>query len=357
VLGGLFKKKEKRSKRVAAIVRYHEEMHLPPPPELVEVAKKVGVAAPSYTEPRPVVPEQVPSLPEPVKVADKKASVTPSYAPPRPVEPESEQAPTESEHEKVSDSEDWVSPSYARSRTVTLDPQGLMSNRCVGYLCGSYEAESYKVLRTKLLQLTGGQGGTTIMITSALPGEGKTLTAINLAFTFAKEYNQTVLLVDSDLHKQKVREYLGFESDRGLVDYLLNKSSLADIIVWPSVEKFTVISGGRSVTTSSELLGSPRMKKLVKDLKNRYPDRYVFFDVAPVLAGADALAFAPQVDYIILVVRAGSTSIEDVRLALDLLPRKKILGFVLNRADQKDMASRYRAYKDGEGSLRRQDTQ
>jgi len=72
----------------------------------------------------------------------------------------------------------------------------------------------------------------------------------------------------------------------------------------------------------------------VKDLKSRYPDRYVFFDVAPVLAGADALAFAPQVDYIILVVQAGSTSIEDVKLALDLLPRKKVLGVVLNRADQ-----------------------
>ena len=71
------------------------------------------------------------------------------------------------------------------------------------------------------------------------------------------------------------------------------------------VEKFTVISGGRPVTTSSELLGSPRMKGLVKDLKGRYPDRYVFFDVPPVLAGADALAFAPQVDHIILVVRAG----------------------------------------------------
>jgi len=313
------------------------------------------VQPPSYTPPRPVAPEpeKTPLRTEPVRVVEKEAMASPAYTPPRPVAPVPEQPPPEPEPVKSPDREDWVSPSYARSRTVTLDPKGLMSNRCVGYLCGSYEAESYKVLRTKLLQLTGGQGGTTIMITSALPGEGKTLTAINLAFTFAKEYNQTVLLVDSDLHKQKVREYLGFESDRGLVDYLQNRAALADIIVWPSVEKFTVISGGRPVTTSSELLGSPRMKKLVKDLKNRYPDRYVFFDVAPVLAGADALAFAPQVDYIILVVRAGSTSIEDVKLALDLLPRKKILGFVLNRADQSDMISRYSVYKKGAESSKR----
>jgi len=185
------------------------------------------------------------------------------------------------------------------------------------------------------------------MITSALPGEGKTLTAINLSLTFAKEYNQTVLLVDSDLHKQNVHERLGFESDRGLAEYLLNGTALADLIVWPGVEKFTVISGGKTVMASSELLGSPRMKDLVKDLKSRYPDRYVFFDVAPVLAGADALAFAPQVDYIILVVQAGSTSMEDAKLALDLLPRNKVLGVVLNRAHQANLTSRYYTYKQG----------
>ena len=236
-----------------------------------------------------------------------------------------------------------------------LNPKQLLANRCVGYLCGSYESESYKVLRTRLLQKTGEQGGTTIMITSALPGEGKTLTAVNLSLTFAKEYDQTVLLVDSDLHKQSVHECLGFESDRGLADYLLNGTALADLIVWPGVEKFTVISGGRTVMTSSELLGSPRMKGLVKELKGRYPDRYVFFDVPPVLAGADALAFAPQVDHIILVVRAGSTSIEDVKLALDLLPRNKVLGVVLNRADQADLTSRYYTYKQGQGGSRRQE--
>ena len=347
MLSELFKKKDKRSKRVAAIVKYHDEMNLPPPPELLEVAKKEGlVVAP--------VPEQAHPAPEPLKVPDKEGLVSPPYTQSRPVVPDSGQAPPAPEPVKVPDKEDWVSPSYARSRTVVLDPKELIENRCVGYLCGSYEAESYKVLRTKLLQMTGGQGGTTIMVTSALPGEGKTLTAINLALTFAKEYGQTVLLVDGDLHKQKVREYMGFESERGLAEYLLNRTGLADIIVWPGVEKFTVISGGRPVTASSELLGSPKMKKLVKDLKSRYPDRYVFFDVAPVLTGADALAFAPQVDYIILVVRAGSTSIEDVKLALDLLPRKKVLGFVLNRAEQTDQIRRYYAYKEGAGGSKPQ---
>lgn len=249
--------------------------------------------------------------------------------------------PPPPELQKVTEKEGWVSPAYTRSRAIALDPKQVLANRCVGFACGSYEAESYKVLRTHILQKTGENGGTTVMITSALPGEGKTLTSINLAFTFSKEFKQTVLLVDSDLRQQRVHEYLGYESGKGLRDYLVDGTPLSELIVWPGVEKFTVISGGKTVMASSELLSSPRMRDLVKDLKSRYPERYVFFDVAPVLAGADAQAFAPQVDYIILVVRAGVTSIEDVKQALDLLPREKILGVVLNGAEQPEMIKEY----------------
>jgi len=352
MLGEMFKKKDNRSNRVAAIVKYYEDMQLSPPPELVEVAEKEGwfvpdaKQAPPAAEPVTVQEKEGWELPpEPVKVEGKESEVSPAYTPSRPVVADAKQASPAPKPVKVEGKEGWVSPSYTHSRQVVLNPQQLLANRCVGYLCESYESEPYKVLRTRLLQKTGEQGGTTIMITSALPGEGKTLTAINLSLTFAKEYNQTVLLVDSDLRKQSVHECLGFESDKGLADYLVNGAALADLIVWPGVEKFTVISGGKTVMASSEMLSSPRMRDLVKDLKGRYPDRYVFFDVPPVLAGADALAFAPQVDYIILVVRAGSTSMEDVRLALDLLPRKKVLGVVLNRADQVNLISRYHTHK------------
>ena len=229
-----------------------------------------------------------------------------------------------------------ISPSCTQSRLVKLDPRQLLDNRCVGfqYMCGSYESECYKVLRTQILLKTGEKGGTTIMITSALPGEGKTLTSINLALSFTEQYNHTVMLVDSDLRQQKVHEYLGYESSKGLADYLLNGTPMTDLIVCPDVEKLTVISGGTTVMASSELLSSPKMKDLVKDLKNHYPESYVLFDVAPVLAVADAQAFAPQVDYIVLVVRAGSTSIADIKKALALLPPEKILGFVLNRAEE-----------------------
>jgi non-specific protein-tyrosine kinase len=171
----------------------------------------------------------------------------------------------------------------------------------------------------------------TVMVTSASPNEGKTVTAVNLAATFAREYNHTVLLVDADLRMQMVHRYLGYDSSLGLLDYLEDKASMNDIITWPGIEKFTIISGNRVVDDSSELIGSPRMQTLMDELKNRYDDRYVIFDVPPILDMADALTFAPLVDCIIIVVGAGTTIKQNLKEALALLPQDKIAGFVLNR--------------------------
>jgi non-specific protein-tyrosine kinase len=225
----------------------------------------------------------------------------------------------------------WISPNYTRSRQVTLDEELVVENRCVALRSKLPEVDYYRVLRTQILQLTQKSGGNTIMITSPASGEGKTLTAVNLALTFARDFKKTALLVDCDLRKQQVQEVLGIRSDMGLVDYLLYDRSVADMMIWPGVEKLTVLSGGRTMEESTELLGSPRMQELVAEMKSRYPDRYVFFDVPAVLDGADALAFAPLVDHILLVVRAGSTPLAEISKAVELLPREKILGLVLNR--------------------------
>ncbi|MBJ6724239.1 nucleotide-binding protein [Geomesophilobacter sediminis] len=225
----------------------------------------------------------------------------------------------------------YVSPVYHLSRTVKLNPRLLAGNRVVAFLPDSPEVEFYRQLRTRILQQTAGERGATVMITSPLPGEGKTLTSINLALTFAKEFKQTALLVDCDLRKQQIHETLGFASDRGLVDYLLDDCPVPELFVWPGVEKLTVISGGKKVNDSCELLGSPGMADLVADMRSRYPERYVFFDTPSVLSGADALAFAPLVDYILVVVQRGKTSLADLNRALELLPGEKILGVVMNR--------------------------
>lgn len=225
----------------------------------------------------------------------------------------------------------WLSPSYYQCRTNHLNPGFLASNRCLAYLDNTPEAEAYRVLRTQVLQRTKGTGHNTIMVTSSLPGEGKTLVAINLALTLAREFQHTVLLVDADLRNQSIHKCLGCTGGKGLIDYLADSSPFSELITWPGIEKMTLISGGRSFRESAEILGSPRMKELISDMKGRYPERYILFDAPPILTGADVLTLAPLVDQVLVVVRAEKTSMNDVKKALMFLPKDKILGFVLNR--------------------------
>jgi len=226
---------------------------------------------------------------------------------------------------------EWTSPVYSQSRSLTLDREKLARNRVISLFPDIPEAEYYKVLRTNIQQRMREKNWNTLMITSVQAGEGKTLTSINLAVSFAKEYDRTVLLVDCDLKRQKVHQYLNFSSEEGIVDYLVKDCPLTDLIIWPGIEKLTLISGGKTVANSAELLGSPKMKDLVREIKCRYNDRYILFDTPPVLGWADAIAFAPLADCILMVVEEGRTSIKDVNKALEVIPKEKFLGFVLNR--------------------------
>lgn len=225
---------------------------------------------------------------------------------------------------------DWIPPVYCNCRSVELDPRKALKNRCVCLSPDAPELSYYKLLRTQIMQQCSPKHWNTVMITSAVPGEGKSLTSINLALTFARAYNQTALLVDCDLKRQSIQRYLGFSSTMGLADHLQNDTPLKDLIVWPGVEKLTVISGGEPVRDSAELISSPKMTDLVEEMKSRYPDRYLFFDAPPLLGEADAQAFAPLVDCILMVIQP-KTSFEEVSKALELIPQEKFLGFVLNR--------------------------
>ena len=242
--------------------------------------------------------------------------------------------------------EEWRPPVYSESSRIGLSRSKVLDNRCVCIEPTSPEIDCYKVLRTKIQLLTKQKGWNTVMITSPRPAEGKTLTSVNLALTFSKVYNQTVLLVDCDLRHQNVHKLLGFQSDSGLMNYLLKDQPLEELIIWPSIDKLTLISGGRTTDNSSELLGSPRMKTLVQEMKSRYKDRYVIFDTSPVLIGDDAIALANYIDSIIMVVEEGRTSIKDVKKALEMLPQEKFLGFVLNR-QAGALADKYYGYYKG----------
>lgn len=223
--------------------------------------------------------------------------------------------------------------SYTRTKVLETPREFLKSRRVVaGFDPGDY-VDAYKVLRTRALQKLRENNWSTLAVTSPNGNEGKTVTAINLAISLAWEVNHTVLLVDANLRKPSVHEYFGFTSQLGLSDYLLDRVPLADLLLNPrGIPRFIVLPGGRPIAQSSEMLSSPKMGALVSELKQRYPSRLVIFDL-PDLSTSDALAFAPYVDAMLLVVENGKTSRDALAQALDTLENTPVIGTVLNKAD------------------------
>ena len=191
---------------------------------------------------------------------------------------------------------------------------------------------AYNLLRTQVIRRLQENGWNTIAVTSPSSGAGTTLTAINLAISIARELSYTVLLVELNLVNPSFRDILGFQGRLGIVDYLIKDVPIPEILLNPGIDRLVVIPAGSAVTNSSELLSSPKMTQLVEELKRRYEQRIVLFDLPPVLVHDDAMAFSPLVDCALLVVEEGETTVEDVRQALDYLRSTKILGVVLNRS-------------------------
>lgn len=227
---------------------------------------------------------------------------------------------------------EWSIPVYNKSISVRLNVEKMQENKCICLFQDAPDIHKYKILKSRIKQSFDKiKGFNTVMITSPNSGEGKTLTAINMSLIFARELNRTVLLVDCDFKKQDIHKTMGIPGVTGLTDYFMYNTPLENLIVWPCVQKMTLISGGKSIPDSAELLGSPIMNSLVQEMKERYSDRYIFFDVPPLLNSADAIALAPLVDGIVMVVEAGKTTSADIKNSLKLIPEEKFLGFVLNR--------------------------
>ena len=175
-------------------------------------------------------------------------------------------------------------------------------------------------------------GGNTLLITSAMPREGKTFTAINLAMSICLKVDRTVLLVDADLRQPSVHRYLGLDAVEGLSDYLLFQAEIPSLLLNPGIKNLIILPGGKALPNSTEVLGSPRMETMVREMKERYPDRFIIFDSSSLLARADPLVFARYIDGFLLVVEAEKTSTKDVERALELLKEKTVVGIVLNKA-------------------------
>jgi len=228
-----------------------------------------------------------------------------------------------------------VSITYTQTRTIQPPPETLRRNRVLG---GSADDSSvvaaYRILRTQVLQRMKEHGWKALAVTSPSPGEGKTLTAVNLAISLAREVNHTVLLVDLDLRNPSVHQLFGYQPEKGVSDIVLHGAEVSEVLVNPGFERLVVLPGRESITNSSEVLSSPALIALVDDLKHRYPSRLVIFDLPPLLSADDALAFAPYVDAALLVVEEGKTTRDDITRAVGYLRKTELLGTVLNKSEE-----------------------
>jgi non-specific protein-tyrosine kinase len=219
---------------------------------------------------------------------------------------------------------------YKRTKTVRCNPSLLKKNNIIA-VCTEDEGSTLKILRTQVLNRISEDGKKTLLVTSANPGEGKTLTAINLAISFSHQLDRTVLLVDTDIRKPSIHKFFGLEDMPGLSDYLIGKCEIEDVLINPEIDRFVLLPAGRPLTNSAELLGSSRMQVLLREMKDRYRERFIIFDSAPVLTSADPLVLGGLVDGILVVVEAEKTSREDVKKVFDMMKDRPIIGTVFNK--------------------------
>ena len=222
---------------------------------------------------------------------------------------------------------------YSQTRNVDVSKITLRKNRVITGFEPCEFTDAYKMLRTQVLQRLDENNWNVLAVTSPGSGEGKSLTALNLAASIAMEVDHTVLLVDANLRHPSLHQHLGLPDGPGLNDYLTKDAPLSELLVHPKeIEHLTFLPAGAAMLNSAEMLNSPKMTHLVDELKNRYAGRIIVFDLPPVLNAADALAFAPYVDAALLVVEDGKTSRQEVENALELLSSTNVLGTVLNKA-------------------------
>lgn len=206
----------------------------------------------------------------------------------------------------------------------------------------SLESEMFKILRGNILFPAKGEPPRSILVTSALPGEGKSFVSTNLAVSIAQNINEHVLLVDGDIRKPSVHKYLGYDETKGLAEYLSEERPLSDVLLKTGVKKLSVLPGGRPPHNPAELLSSKKMSQLLEEVKERYSDRYIIIDSPPPQLTAETGAIARQVDAIIIVVKYGSTPREIVVELVETLGKEKIIGCVMNWFDMR--SSTYYGY-------------
>jgi capsular exopolysaccharide synthesis family protein len=247
----------------------------------------------------------------------------------------------------ITDTMAVVSPTTAAAapnrvfRSCTLDTGTLERNHVLPKLPDVAAQRAYKVLRTRVLQRMGAEKWQSVAVTGTASGEGKTLTAVNLAIALAQDMNTSAFLIDMDLQRPRVAACLGMNADKGLSDYLTGQANIEDIIYDPGIDRLAVIPNTQALQQSSELLSSPRMVNLLKTLIAEVPKRIIVVDTPPLTISDDVLAVAPHIDSFLMVVAQGQTVRSTLESAKETLASMNLLGVVLNRSPERDDSPYY----------------
>jgi capsular exopolysaccharide synthesis family protein len=222
---------------------------------------------------------------------------------------------------------------YTKTRVTGVRQEDLKRRRvAVDGIAAAELVDSVKLLRRKIVQRMREKGWRTLAVVSPHNGEGRTFMAVNFAVSLTAEVDQTVLLVDADLRRPAIHRLFGLPAEPGLSNYLIDQTPLDSILVNPGIERLVIMPAGAPQSNSAELLRSKRMATLVAEMKSRYSDRIVVIDLPPLLGSADALAFAPLADAVVMVVEDKHSNREDIRCAQQLLSGANLIGVILNKA-------------------------
>jgi exopolysaccharide/PEP-CTERM locus tyrosine autokinase len=213
--------------------------------------------------------------------------------------------------------------------------------------------EAIRVIKRQLLKSVFPEGdrrvpegnNNVIMITSSMPGEGKTFISLNLAMSFSAERDMFVLLIDADCHRRSMGELLGAKADVGLLDILADSSlQVGNLIQRTNVPNLSFLPGGRPHPHSAELLASKQFGVLMQDIAARYSDRVIIIDTPPVLASTEAAVLSAHVGQTLVIVEKDRTSKRQLQRTLEMLEGGQNVGCVLNMVPQEESFTEYGYY-------------
>ena len=226
-------------------------------------------------------------------------------------------------------------PEPKKSKPVRQDTKGRMSTSWDERLTRATmltgpAAESFRTLRSRILHPASGIIPKSLLITSAIPGEGKSFVCANLGVALAQGVDQHCLMVDCDLRKPALHKLFGLSPSVGLVNHLRDREDLSSLLLPTGVETLSLLPAGPPPVNPSELLGSGSMTRLIEEIENRYDDRIILLDSPPVQAASETAVLAHNVDGVVLVVRWGGSRREHLHKLVELIGPERIVGVVFN---------------------------